>query len=151
QQVPGNEACESRGVKPKGSLNHPGEPGEGKIGRVNASELLRRLRQRKSPEPMVYTAMMGRTAGTATVLPRPGNRPCPRQGHQDSGVQEAPTPIVSHWCQTRQLRCGLDASPVSPTIFGREAQFHSGHMKVQEAKAAGRKAQGIHNLADRVN
>ena len=29
---PGNVACESRGVKPKGSPSHPGEPGEGKAG-----------------------------------------------------------------------------------------------------------------------
>jgi hypothetical protein len=35
---PGNVACESRRVKPKASLNHPGEPGEGKAGRVNANE-----------------------------------------------------------------------------------------------------------------
>ena len=74
----------------------------------------------------------------------------PMRGHQGPGVQEAPTPIVSHWCETRQPRCGLDSGPVGPTIFGRKAEFHSGHRKVQEAKAACRKARGIHNPADRV-
>jgi len=68
----------------------------------------------------------------------------------DPGVQEASTPIASHWCETRQSRCDLDASPVGPTIFGRKAELHNGDMKVQEAKAACRKARGIHNPADRV-
>ena len=68
----------------------------------------------------------------------------------DPGVQEAPTPIVSHWYETRQSRCGLGESPVGPTIFGRKAELHSGDMKVQEAKAACRKARGTHNPADRV-
>src|SRR5262249_20891823 len=39
----GNVTCESRRVKSKGSLSHPGEPDKGKTGRVNASEPLRRL------------------------------------------------------------------------------------------------------------
>src|ERR1700730_16939092 len=64
-QAQGNEACESRGVKPKEDLNHPGSPGEGKIGRVNASELLMTLRQRRSPESVVYpfTAIVGQQQG----------------------------------------------------------------------------------------
>ena len=36
--APGNVACESRRVKPKGRLSHPGQPGEGQTGRVNANE-----------------------------------------------------------------------------------------------------------------
>src|SRR5437762_2194480 len=42
----------------------------------------------------------------------------PVQGHHDPGVQEAPTPTASHWCETRQSCCGLDSGPVGPTIFG---------------------------------
>ena len=68
----------------------------------------------------------------------------------DPGVQEAPTPIASHWYETRQSRCGLGESPVGPTIFGRKAELHSGDMKIQEANAACRKARGIYNPADRV-
>ena len=150
-QAPGNEACDSRGVKPKGCLNHPGAPGEAKIGRVNASELLMRLRYDGSPESMVDQD------GDVGSMKQGRLRPCLTRelsylvcGHQDPGVQEAPTPIVSHWYETRQSRCGLGESPVGPTIFGRKAELHSGDMKVQEAKAACRKARGIHNLADRV-
>src|SRR5437764_6257883 len=73
------------------------------------------------------------------------------RGYHDPGVQEAPTPAVSHWCETRQPRCGLSFGSVSRTIFGRMAQLHSGHRKVQKANAASRKERGIHNPADRVN
>src|SRR5271166_4567472 len=66
-----------------------------------------------------------------------------RMGTSDPGVQEAPPPIVSHWCETRQSRCGLDLGPVGPTIFGRKAEFHSGDMKVQEAKAACRNSRAV--------
>jgi hypothetical protein len=37
---------------------------------------------------------------------------------------------------------------VSQRIFGTKAQPHSGHRKTREAKAASRKARGIHNPAD---
>jgi len=39
----GNVTYESRRVKSKGNLSHPGEPDKGKTGRVNASEPLMRL------------------------------------------------------------------------------------------------------------
>jgi hypothetical protein len=57
--------AKAEGVKPKGCLNHPGAPGEGKIGRVNESELLMRLRQRRSPETVVspFTAIGGQHPG----------------------------------------------------------------------------------------
>src|SRR5215472_12233367 len=61
---PGNVACESRRVKPKASLNHPGEPGEGKAGRVNANEPPLRLRYERSSQPMADATMH-----------RPGTRP----------------------------------------------------------------------------
>ena len=71
-------------------------------------------------------------------------------GHLGPGAERASTPIASHWYETRQSRCGLDAGPVGPTIFGRKAELHSGDMKVQEANAACRKARGRHNPADKV-
>jgi hypothetical protein len=49
-QAPGNEACDSRGVKPKGRPSHRAEPGQGKMGRVNANEPLTRPRQLRLPE-----------------------------------------------------------------------------------------------------
>src|SRR5260370_15208698 len=83
-QAPGNEACESRGVKPKGCLNHPGAPGEGKIGRVNESELLMRLRQRRSPESVVYpfTAILGQQPGAEHSCQDARSAPDLVRGHQ---------------------------------------------------------------------
>src|ERR1700722_6911831 len=140
-QAPGNEACESRGVKPKADPNHPGEPGKGKIGRVNASKLLMRLRNFGSPVRWLARRLAGQKW---TRPPKWFER-----GHHGPGVQATPTPIVSHWCGTRQSRCGPGSSSVSQAIFGSEAQFPSGDTKVQEANAASRKARGIHNAADR--
>src|SRR5258708_18322932 len=83
-KAPGNEACESRGVKHKGCLNHPGAPGKGKTGRVNASELLMRLRQRRSPESVVYpfTAIVGQQPGAEHSCHDARSAPDLAYGHQ---------------------------------------------------------------------
>src|SRR6516164_5058489 len=86
-QAPGNEACESRQVKPKATPNHPGEPGQGKTDRVNVSEPLLRLRHRRSPKMMVATtAMTGHTGGRP--LPLPPRTPRPR-GTEDTRPRRA--------------------------------------------------------------
>ena len=145
---PGNVACESRRVKPKVSLNHPGEPGEGKTGRVNANEPPLRLRNERSSQPMADATMN-----------RPGTRPRPPSGQgtplpacwgtQAAQYRRHPPPPRLSWCGTWEPRCGPAPGPVSPTIFGRTAQARSGNRKAQEAKATRRKARGIHNPVDR--
>src|SRR5258708_8989272 len=83
-KAPGDEACERRGGKPKGCLNHPGAPGKGKTGRVNASELLMRLRQRRSPESVVYpfTAILGQQPGVERSCHGTNSAPDLVLGHQ---------------------------------------------------------------------
>src|SRR5262249_43916749 len=113
--------------------------------------LLTRLRYAGSPETMVDQD--GDTWVTKQDTAHPARHEDPKRlmrGHHDPGVQEAPTPIAAHWCETRQPRCGLSSSSVSTTIFGRKAQHHSGHRKVQEANAASRKERENHSPADRV-
>jgi hypothetical protein len=56
---PGNEACESRRLKPKASPNHTGRPGEGKTGRVNVSEPLTRLQDTLGHPTVVHGMMKG--------------------------------------------------------------------------------------------
>ena len=52
--------CEARGKRPKGSPNHPDQPGQGKKGWVNANEPSRRLRYPQLPERwLIKTAIMG--------------------------------------------------------------------------------------------
>src|SRR5262245_40116555 len=107
---PGNVACESRRVKPKGSLNHPGEPGEGKTGRVNANEPPLRLRYERSSQPMA-----------AATMTRPGTRPHPWSGKdmpplacRDTRAAQYgrhPPPSCLSWCGTWQPRRGLAAGP----------------------------------------
>ena len=149
---PGNVACESRRVKPKASLSHPGEPGQGKAGRVNANEPPLRLRNEWSSQPMA----------DATIN-RPGTRPpslawsrraafaAARRGTQVAQYRRHPPPPRLSWCGTWQPRCGLAPGPVSRTIFGRTAQARSGHRMAQEAKATRRKARGSHNPVDRAS
>src|SRR5215470_5603329 len=103
---PGNVACESRRVKLKASLNHPGEPGEGKTGRVNANEPPLRLRYERSSQPMADATMN-----------RPGTRPRPPSGQgtplpacwgtQAAQYRRHPPPPHLNWCGTWQPRCGL--------------------------------------------
>jgi hypothetical protein len=144
-----NEACESRRVKPKGNPSHPGEPGKGKTGWVNASEPPLRLRNGWSSQ----------SVAAATML-RPGTRPlyrsakaycfaAVRRGTQAAQYRRHPLPPRLSWCGTWQPRCGLAPGPVSRTIFGRTAQTRSGHRKAQEANATRRKARGIPNPVDR--
>jgi hypothetical protein len=59
-----------QGVKPKKSLNHPGESGERKNGRVNNHEPSMRLRHSKSPKRVVVTAISGSRAQATTLAPR---------------------------------------------------------------------------------
>ena len=82
---PGNVACESRRVKPKASLNHPGEPGQGKAGRVNANEPPSRLRYERSSQPMTEAAMSGRGPVSSSYR---------ADGHPGPAVQEAPAPVA---------------------------------------------------------
>ena len=84
-QAPGNEACESRQVKPKETPNHPEEPGQGKTDRVNVSEPLLRLRHRRSPKMMVghhgddraYGRQAAPAAAADTTAPRYRRHPTP--------------------------------------------------------------------------
>src|SRR5262245_37624052 len=87
---PGNVACESRRVKPKGSLNHPGEPGEGKTGWVNVSEPPLRLRYERSSQPMAAATMTGQEPGHALSLarsPRRGSIGGPPPGRISMGAE----------------------------------------------------------------
>jgi hypothetical protein len=53
------------GIPPKGRASHPHNPGQGKIGLVNASERSTRLRKYRLPEWwLTTTAMLGHGAGT---------------------------------------------------------------------------------------
>src|SRR5260221_1833298 len=96
---------------------------------------------------LTKTAIQGPTTGIAPPV-RQENPSISCEDTTTPEYKEAPTPAASHWCETRQLRCGLGPSPVNPTIFGREVELHSGYRKIQEAKAACRKAREIHNPAD---
>ena len=148
----GNEACDSRRVKPKGSLSHPGEPGKGKTGWVNANEPPLRLRYERSSQPMA-----------AATINRPGARPpslawqrhavfaAARRGTQVAQYRRHPLPPHLNWCGTWEPRCGLARGPVSRTIFGRTAQPRSGNRMAQEANATRRKARGSHNPVDRAS
>ena len=75
-------------VKPKESRNHPGEPGKGKNGRVNASEPSWRLRDLGSPETMVNQDGDARVKATGRFVPcRKAEAPaCTLLGHHDPGV-----------------------------------------------------------------
>ena len=84
-QMPGNEAGESRRVKPKGSPSHPGVPGQGKTGRANVSEPPSRLRYERSSQPMAEAAMSGRGPVSSSYR---------ADGHPGPAVQEAPAPVA---------------------------------------------------------
>jgi len=87
-QAPGNEACDSRRVKPKDSPSHPGQPGQGKTGRANTREPSKRLRNPKvAATKMADTAMLGQ--GPAPAL-------TPANGHPGPAVEKAPAPAAPH-------------------------------------------------------
>jgi len=104
-------------VKPKADPNHPGEPGKGKIGRVNASKLPMRLRNFGSPVRWLGRRLAGQK------WTRPPN--WFERGHHGPGVQQHPP----RSCLTGAERgnpvwSGLKS--VSQAIFGSEAHFPSG-------------------------
>ena len=85
-QALGNEACDSRRVKPKDSPSHPGQPGQGKTGRANDREPSTRLRNRKvAVTTMADTAILGQ--GPAPAL-------SPANGHPGPAVEKAPAPAA---------------------------------------------------------
>jgi hypothetical protein len=103
-QALGNEACDSRWVKPKDSPSHPGQPGQGKTGRANPCEPSTRLRNRKvAVTTMADTAMSGQ--GPTPDL-------SPANGHPGPAVEKAPAPAASHRAQNAAtpMRSGLCAS-----------------------------------------
>ncbi len=79
-------------MKPKVHLNHQEPPGKGKKERVNANEPLMRLRDSQ------VAGMMVNQDGNDGSLPRLQGQIL--GGHLDPGVEKAPIPFGTHWCET---------------------------------------------------
>ncbi len=134
-------------VTPKGRTSHPCVPGQGKPGRVNASESSMRSRHSRLPEPVADQDGRhepGTWRGCRHVETQ--RRASSAWGHHGSGIKRTPTPGASHQWGTWKPRCCLTGRGAATRKGGPLPQRDR---KAQEAKAARRKARGSHNPADR--
>jgi hypothetical protein len=94
---------EVRGGKAQGAASRQAKPGKGKTGRVNASELLMRLRHSLATEMTADDGGTGIERHEAGGLwPRMYLLPWGTSRTPRPGVKAAPTPIASHSCGTWQ-------------------------------------------------
>jgi hypothetical protein len=95
-------------VTPKGRTSHPCVPGQGKPGRVTASDSSMRSRHSRLPEPVADPDGRhepGTWRGCRHVETQ--RRASSAWGHHGSGIKRTPTPGASHQWGTWKPRCGL--------------------------------------------
>jgi hypothetical protein len=147
QGVAGNSGVRSGGKSPRRLPAERWWPGEGEAGRVNASESLLRLRYFRSPERL---SRRYRVNGSKRLSPLTRMWPSLTGPHEDTQTPQyrghPPRPHLS-----RAERGNPDGVRHAGKPTARKAEPPSGHTMVREAKAASRKARGIHNPADRAS
>ena len=125
-------------VKPKQAANHPPKAGQGKHGRVNASESsdaslvqVTETMVDDGDDGQMWPRKMAVLGADTPARRREGTRPMCSSSMGNVTTRMASGRKASRW-----------------TV--RETESASRRRKVSEAKAIGRKTQGRHNLMDRV-
>jgi hypothetical protein len=140
-----------RGANVQGEANRQARPGKGKTGRVNASELSKRLRNLPATEKTIETVVWAYKRISACLRDVKRTR-------RISAYRRTPLPRSKD--STHPSRISLARNVATPMESdagrcvgkptARTAEFSSGRRTIQEAKASSRKATGIHNRLDRV-